>query len=93
MVEHSLITISRAFTDPEIMDALLLYHIGVSWQINLRRALQALYQSKAWNHPATFTEQAKTKKTELLRDDGRRSVNHAREQIRQQMFFLTQLQS
>ena len=38
--------LSRAFTDPEIIDALLLHHIGVAWQVKLKAALVASSTAK-----------------------------------------------
>ncbi|KAK2459511.1 hypothetical protein APHAL10511_008495 [Amanita phalloides] len=38
----------RAFTDPDIIDALLLHHIGISWQVQFRKIFFDMFCSKAW---------------------------------------------
>jgi len=46
---------SRAFTDPEIIDALLLHYIGVAWQVKLKTALRRIFDGEAWERPIPYT--------------------------------------
>ncbi|KDR74037.1 hypothetical protein GALMADRAFT_141780 [Galerina marginata CBS 339.88] len=83
----------RAFTDPEIMDALLLQHIGVSWQVKLKSALTRVFESKAWVRPAPPLHEAKQRRVEQLHGhQDEFSIEAKRESNRKTMFFLTQLQ-
>ncbi|KAJ7122842.1 hypothetical protein C8R44DRAFT_876040 [Mycena epipterygia] len=38
----------RAFTDPDLFDALFLQYIGVMWQVKFKQAAQDIFSSKAW---------------------------------------------
>ncbi|KAF7331732.1 hypothetical protein MKEN_00053000 [Mycena kentingensis (nom. inval.)] len=38
----------RAFTDPDVLDALLLHYIGVMWSVKLKQDILDVYGSKAW---------------------------------------------
>ncbi|KAL0951138.1 hypothetical protein HGRIS_007873 [Hohenbuehelia grisea] len=38
----------RAFTDPDIVDVLLLQLLGILWQIEIKRVFQMIYSSSAW---------------------------------------------
>ncbi|KAG5635186.1 hypothetical protein H0H81_012111, partial [Sphagnurus paluster] len=40
----------RAFTDPDIIDALLLQYIGIAWQVELKAGFKRILESKAWKH-------------------------------------------
>ncbi|KDR81914.1 hypothetical protein GALMADRAFT_135307 [Galerina marginata CBS 339.88] len=83
----------RAFTDPEIIDALLLHHIGVEWQVKIKQALLRVFDSKAWIRPVPPTHKVKEHRTEQLRgDDGTSSIEAERNLARREHFFLTQLQ-
>ena len=39
----------RAFTDPDILDALFLQFIGVSWQCEFKRVFKGMFGGKGWN--------------------------------------------
>ncbi|KAH9476993.1 hypothetical protein JR316_0010909 [Psilocybe cubensis] len=87
----------RAFTDPEIMDALLLHHLGVSWQVKLKGCLTRLFSSKAWIRPASPKQDEKKRRADQLRDSNGgsqepRSIDVERENNQHTMFFVTQLQ-
>ncbi|KAF8153979.1 hypothetical protein B0H34DRAFT_72720 [Crassisporium funariophilum] len=83
----------RAFTDPEIIDALLLHHIGVAWQVKLKSSLRRLFDGKAWNRSfVPPTHKVKERWTEQLRgDDGSSSIESRRHNTRKTHFFLSQL--
>ncbi|KAJ3503978.1 hypothetical protein NLJ89_g8185 [Agrocybe chaxingu] len=82
----------RAFTDPEIIDALLLHHIGVAWQVKLKTALRRIFDSKTWLRPDPATHLVKERRTEQLRgDDGTNSIQGERDKTRRANFFLSQL--
>ncbi|KAG5636630.1 hypothetical protein H0H81_007371 [Sphagnurus paluster] len=40
----------RPFTDPDIVDALLLQYIGIAWQVKLKAGFKRILESKAWRH-------------------------------------------
>jgi len=83
----------RAFTDPEIIDALLLQHIGVAWQVKLKQALLRVFDSKAWIRSTPPTHKEKAQRTQQLRgDQGTTSIEAERNKTRRANFFLTQLQ-
>ncbi|PPQ90279.1 hypothetical protein CVT25_013104 [Psilocybe cyanescens] len=83
----------RAFTDPEIMDALLLHHLGVAWQVKLKSCLTTLFGSKAWIRPIPPKQEEKKRRVEQLRvPQDAYSIDVERENNRHSMFFVTQLQ-
>ncbi|KIM41934.1 hypothetical protein M413DRAFT_445137 [Hebeloma cylindrosporum] len=83
----------RGFADPEIIDALLLQHLGVAWQVKFKQALLRLFDSKAWIRSTPPTHKEKEQRTQQLRGDtGSRSIEAERNKIRRANFFLTQLQ-
>ncbi|KAG6916815.1 hypothetical protein DXG01_005197 [Tephrocybe rancida] len=84
----------RAFTDPEIVDALLLQHIGISWQVELKAAFQGVLQSKAWkNTYTTSAEETKNISRQLHEDLNSNSIHQRRRMDRLESFFLGQLSS
>ncbi|KDR78086.1 hypothetical protein GALMADRAFT_245079 [Galerina marginata CBS 339.88] len=82
----------RAFTDPEIVDALLLHHIGVAWQVQLKIYLRRLFDSKAWVRPPAPSPQVKDRRIAQLRGENESfSINADRNATRRANFFLSQL--
>ncbi|KAF8811893.1 hypothetical protein BYT27DRAFT_7221290 [Phlegmacium glaucopus] len=82
----------RAFTDPEIIDALLLHYIGVSWQVRLKNGLRRLFDGKAWKRPLPPTHNLKEKYEAQLRgDNGGDSIDKQRNNVRINSFFVSQL--
>jgi hypothetical protein len=76
------------------VDALLLQHIGVAWQVKLKDALLRIFDSRAWIRPSVPSLAVKENRTAQLRqDDGTASINVQRETMRRNSFFLTQLQT
>lgn len=76
------------------MDALLLHHIGVAWQVKLKDALLRIFHSRAWIRPSLPSLTVKENRTaQLCGDDGTTSINVEREIMRRDSFFLTQLQT
>ena len=83
----------RAFTDPEIIDAILLHHIGVVWQVKLKGALRRIFDSKAWIRPSPPAGKDRDRWTEQLRGDkGEISIDAVRNGTRRGDFFMSQLQ-
>ncbi|KAF9484209.1 hypothetical protein BDN70DRAFT_917904 [Pholiota conissans] len=83
----------RAFTDPEIIDALLLHYIGVQWQVELKATLIRVFNSRGWIRPTPPTHATQeSRKAQLRDDDGKTSIEAEREKMRSSSFFLTQLQ-
>ncbi|KAG6872167.1 hypothetical protein C0995_012442 [Termitomyces sp. Mi166 len=78
----------RAFTDPDIIDALLLHHIGISWQVKLKASFRRFLESKAWTRPRPV-ENFKNISQQL---PDRCSIDEVRRQ-QQRESFLNQLSS
>ncbi|CAA7262530.1 unnamed protein product [Cyclocybe aegerita] len=79
----------RAFTDPEIIDAIFLHHIGVAWQVALKAALRRLYQSAAWTrrrHPPEVISRCRAQISA-----GNNSIQVQRDSMRYRDFFMSQL--
>ncbi|KAF9526214.1 hypothetical protein CPB83DRAFT_496516 [Crepidotus variabilis] len=83
----------RAFTDPEIVDALFLHYIGVHWQVKLKSSLRRIFDSKAWTRPLPPSGRARQRWREQLRgDSGEQSIHTQRNTSRRDLFFMSQLQ-
>ncbi|KAG5352104.1 hypothetical protein C0989_003829 [Termitomyces sp. Mn162] len=80
----------RAFTDPDIIDALLLHHLGISWQVKLKAAFLRILDSKAWTRPRPVENYKKI--SQQLSNPGQCSIDTLRQQ-QQRVFFLNQLSS
>ncbi|KAG6841514.1 hypothetical protein C0991_010128 [Blastosporella zonata] len=81
----------RAFTDPEIIDALLLQHIGISWQVKLKTAFRQILESKAWKN-TPLEDDANLISLQLSQVITRRqSIDASRREQRRKDFFLSQL--
>jgi len=85
---------SRAFTDPEIVDALLLQHIGVAWQVELKECFKSIFNSKAWESTYPVASVAETERiTGQLGGAHSKGIEGRRQQQRESHFFLSQLSS
>ncbi|KAF8642915.1 hypothetical protein AX16_009303 [Volvariella volvacea WC 439] len=83
----------RAYTDPDIIDAILLQHLGVEWQIILKRALLNFFNdSEAWlpGHPRLAPAEVRRLET-LGLGSGKNGIEGARQSMRAKYFFLSQL--
>ncbi|KAG6887846.1 hypothetical protein C0992_010495 [Termitomyces sp. T32_za158] len=78
----------RAFTDPDVIDAILLHHIGISWQVKLKASFRRFLDSKAWKRPSPVENYQKI--SEQL--GNKCSIDEYRQQ-QQRQFFLNQLSS
>lgn len=86
-----MLILRRAFTDPEIVDALLLHYIGVAWQVKLKSSLRRIFDSKAWTRPQPVSGKDRDRWTEQLRgDNGSNSINTFRYNSRRTSFFMSQ---
>ncbi|KAF9451302.1 hypothetical protein P691DRAFT_787487 [Macrolepiota fuliginosa MF-IS2] len=83
----------RAFTDPDLVDAILLHHVGLHWQVKLKKACRELYSSKAWKNLSPPTPNIeKQRYNEQLPDEHLGdSINARRSRLIDSQFFLTQL--
>ena len=83
----------RAFTDPEIIDALLLQYIGVAWQVQFKRNFKRIFSSKAWTRApkVPFTENQQPIREQLGIKSGKSGIEYSREQLRERHFFLSGL--
>ncbi|PPQ65030.1 hypothetical protein CVT24_008178 [Panaeolus cyanescens] len=81
----------RAFTDPDIIDALLLQHLGIAWQVKLKQALIRFFDSKAWSRPPPVPHHLREKWKAQLGDDGSHSIQNLRKQNYRKFFFVSQL--
>lgn len=84
---------TRAFTDPEIMDALLLHYIGTQWEVKLKEVLKDVFDSKAWKYripPINFKEK-ELFSDQLPENQGTLSIETKRLDMRKKHFLLGQL--
>ncbi|KAG6811003.1 hypothetical protein H0H92_009380 [Tricholoma furcatifolium] len=80
----------RAFTDPEIIDALLLQHIGISWQVKLKSAFIRVLDSKAWKRKPVEDKELAIYQNLLAISN---TIDGCRLNQQRQSFFVTQLAS
>lgn len=88
-----------AFTDPEIIDAIVLQHIGTTWKAQLKMACTQFFNSKAWKRvaPSIVQEIANNKVNHLIGQSSnaepyvRISINDFREHTFKRVFFLSSL--
>ncbi|KAM6494321.1 hypothetical protein JOM56_010682 [Amanita muscaria] len=84
----------RAFTDPDIIDALLFHYIGATWQVQFRKIFLKLFHSKAWK--TTLTEMPEAEKQRLERQlppNANGGIEFARHHMFTEDFFLCTLSS
>ena len=75
------------------MDAILLHHIGIVWQVKIKSALRRIFDSKAWVRPTPPSGEDRDRWTEQLRgDNGENSINTLRNRTRRVKFYMSQLQ-
>ena len=82
----------RAFTDPDIVDALFLHFIGVSWQVRMKYAFTNILISKAWKKPYPLSSELHEKAYSQVRGGASHAINGVRERGQQDIFFMAQLQ-
>ncbi|KAF9526232.1 hypothetical protein CPB83DRAFT_837589 [Crepidotus variabilis] len=84
----------RAFTDPEIIDALFLHYVGVHWQVQLKSTLGSFFSySKAWTRPEEPTTHKDCKRWAAQvgrHDEMSPSINQIRMQERSATYFMSQ---
>ncbi|KAF8973599.1 hypothetical protein BDZ97DRAFT_1912079 [Flammula alnicola] len=54
-----LFLLHRAFTDPKSLMRFCLHHIGVAWQVKLKKALLRIFDSKAWIRSSPIPSKSK----------------------------------
>ncbi|KAF9543838.1 hypothetical protein CPC08DRAFT_824122 [Agrocybe pediades] len=82
----------RAFTDPDIIDALLLHYIGVSWQVQMKESFLRVFGSKAWKFPPRPSGETYEKVQAQVQIGPNTSINAEREKNQRDIFFMAQLQ-
>ncbi|TFK67973.1 hypothetical protein BDN72DRAFT_65894 [Pluteus cervinus] len=84
----------RALTEPEIVDALLLQHIGITWQIRLKQVFGWFIERRSWKRSYSALKPEDRNKigqqTQQFTGDAG-SIEVTRHQYRKQHFFLCQL--
>jgi hypothetical protein len=86
--------ISRACTDPEVVDALLLQHIGIEWQIKLKEGFKSIFRSRAWAPAYPVASTAETERIQEQLGLGQASgIEGRRQEQRESYFLLSQLSS
>jgi len=85
----------RAFTDPEILDAILLHYIGISWQVTLKNNLTSFFTATQKSTFAPLTKVEIERRNHYLSESpsNTESIESFREQQRNSSFLLTQLTS
>jgi hypothetical protein len=83
----------RMFTDPEILDALFLHYLGVSWQVKFKQVFRSIFQSKAWKPslPLLTKQQLDRRRLLLKETDAPGSIEQHRKYLRESNFLLSQL--
>lgn len=84
----------RAFTNPEILDALFLQYIGVSWQCEFKRAFKDIFTSKGWKaafEPLSKDEIDRRKMYLGPITYGAGGIESERQRMRQDHFLVSQL--
>jgi len=82
----------RAFTDPEIIDALFLHFIGVSWQVKMKQAFIQIFDSKAWKSSPRPSGEFRERVSSQIPDGHTSSIYTEREKNQRSTFFMAQLQ-
>ncbi|KAF7313469.1 hypothetical protein HMN09_00502800 [Mycena chlorophos] len=85
----------RAFTDPDVLDALFLHYIGVMWQVKFKQDGSQLFSSKAWKQefPPFSHAQNRSRASFFAEHNHFNSVNSHRQTLRRDHFLLGQLAS
>ncbi|KIJ40904.1 hypothetical protein M422DRAFT_172975 [Sphaerobolus stellatus SS14] len=85
----------RAFTDPHLLDALMLHHLGLKWQVQFNQVLGVFRHSKAWRKASQALDaMEKTRRQQHLGlDDDPFGSIASKQKIYEDQFYLTQLAS
>lgn len=83
----------RACTDPDIVDALLLHYLGVSWQVKFRSIFRSIFFSKAWITTESKLPEAEKARLGLQHQTLDHGVASLRLKAFQETFFLCTLSS
>ncbi|KAJ3572390.1 hypothetical protein NP233_g3119 [Leucocoprinus birnbaumii] len=83
----------RFHTDPDTVDAILLHHLGISWQIKFKAACRKLYMSKAWKKlvPPILSVERERYQEQLPHENANISIDARRNARIVSSFFLSQL--
>ncbi|KAG6914822.1 hypothetical protein DXG01_015139 [Tephrocybe rancida] len=83
----------RAYTDPEILDALFLEYIGTLWQVKFKQDFKDVFSSDLWKpsiDPATRIEKSR-RQTFLGTSSGTGNIEASRKALREEFFLAGQL--
>ncbi|KAJ7265842.1 hypothetical protein B0H12DRAFT_172561 [Mycena haematopus] len=84
----------RAFTDPDMLDALFLQYLGIMWQVKFKQVCLDIFSSKAWKQefPPFSREQLRDRKT-YFAESPSDSIHSYRQTLRKDHFLVGQLSS
>ena len=83
----------RAFTDPEILDAIFLQYLGVAWQVKFKEVFRDIFRSKAWKRsfPPLSTLENLDRQRQFSEKAYSPGIEDLRQESREELFFLSQL--
>ncbi|KAJ6510237.1 hypothetical protein C8R47DRAFT_788682 [Mycena vitilis] len=84
----------RAYTDPELLDALFLQYLGIMWQMKFKQDCIDIFSSKAWKQE--FSPPSREKLGESLKyfsESPSNSIHSHRQTLRKDHFLVGQLSS
>jgi hypothetical protein len=83
----------RAFSDPEVIDALFLQYLGIQWQIKFREAFLELFHSKAWTSTRQLSSKRALERRRLFlsESDSPESIETHRKSLQEEQFLVAQL--
>jgi hypothetical protein len=83
----------RAFSDPEVIDALFLQYLGIQWQIKFREAFLVLFHSKAWKSSKQILSKQALERRRLFLNESEppESIETHRKYLQEEQFLVAQL--
>ncbi|KAJ6627420.1 hypothetical protein B0H10DRAFT_1941169 [Mycena sp. CBHHK59/15] len=84
----------RAFTDPDVLDALFLQYIGIMWQVKFKQDCLDIFSSKAWKQafPPLSRSEVKERQT-YFGETSSTGIHSHRQTLRSDHFLVGQLAS
>ncbi|KAF5341988.1 hypothetical protein D9611_001534 [Ephemerocybe angulata] len=80
----------RGFTDPDVIDAILLHYIGTCWQMEFKGRFNNVFNSEAWKRKGRFTPRESARLKAQL-SQGYRPIELQRRDAQQKHFFMNRL--
>ncbi|KAF7330776.1 hypothetical protein MVEN_02416700 [Mycena venus] len=84
----------RAFTDPDVLDALFLQFVGVMWQTKFKQDCMDVFSSKAWKQECPlFSREQLHDRQKYFGESPANSIHSHRQTLRKEHFLVGQLSS